>query len=151
MGAFWAVLGIVVLAAGFLDVFLTALNYDESGFLAIRLCTLQWRCLRVITRRLSRQWRSAALRQVTGLNIILSIVIWLGSIILGYGLIYYSQMFGANFQYDGRGLSTPIRNYGDVLRSRVIPANACCFLSLVRSACRSRRVNVHLNGFAARW
>jgi hypothetical protein len=34
MHAFWVILGIVVLGIGFLDVFLTILNYDESGFLA---------------------------------------------------------------------------------------------------------------------
>jgi hypothetical protein len=49
------------------------------------------------------------------------------------------------------GLSTVIRNYGDVLRRRNLLAEACRFLSLARSTCRSRRVNVHLNGLAARW
>jgi hypothetical protein len=48
-------------------------------------------------------------------------------------------------------LSTLIRNYGDVLRWRNFLALACCFLSLARSAWRSRRVKVHLNGLAARW
>jgi hypothetical protein len=49
------------------------------------------------------------------------------------------------------GLSTVIRNYGDVLRRRNLLAEACRFSSLARSTCRSRRVNVHLNGLAARW
>jgi hypothetical protein len=104
MHAFWAVLGIVVLGLGLVDVFLTALNYDESGFLATRLCALQWRCVRSIIRRLPRWWRPAALRQVTGLNIMLSMTIWLGTVVVGYGLIYYSQMYGANFHYDGRNI-----------------------------------------------
>ena len=36
-------------------------------------------------------------------------------------------------------LGTLIRNYGDALRSRVIPVKSCCFLSLERSAWRSWR------------
>ena len=104
MQAFWAALGVVVLMVGLLDVFLTALNYDESGFFAIRLCVLQWRCLRCITRRLPRRWRPVALRQVTGLNIVLNLMTWLVAVIVGYGLIYYGQMSGTNFGYDGRGL-----------------------------------------------
>ena len=50
-----------------------------------------------------------------------------------------------------RWLSTLIRNYGDVLRCRNLRALVRRFLSLARSACRSRRVKVHLNGLAARW
>ncbi len=73
--------GIVVL--GLLDVFLTALNYAESGFLATRLCALQWRLLRSVTRRLSRPWRPIALRQVAGLQIMLSVVTWLGFVVVG--------------------------------------------------------------------
>ena len=104
MHAFWIALGIAVLVVGLLDVFLTALNYDEAGFLATRICRLQWSGLRSITRRLSRRWRPFALRQVTGLQIILSVATWLGCVIFGFGFIYYGLMEGTNFQYDGRGL-----------------------------------------------
>jgi hypothetical protein len=48
-------------------------------------------------------------------------------------------------------MRTLIRNYGDVLRCRNLRALARRFLSLARSACRSRRVKVHLNGLAALW
>lgn len=105
LSSFWVALGIVVLIAGLLDVFLTALNYDEAGFLASRLCALQWRGLRGITRRLSRRWRPAVLRQTTGLNIMLNVLTWLGCVVVGFGLIYYGLMFGTNFQYDGRDLA----------------------------------------------
>lgn len=104
MQAFWAVLGIVVLGFGLVDVFLTALDYDEAGFLATRLCALQWRCLRRIIRRLPRRWRAAALRQVTGLNILLNMTVWMGSVVIGYALIYYGEMVGSNFRYDGQDL-----------------------------------------------
>ena len=95
------VLGIVVLGATLVDVFLTALNYDESGFLAGPLTALQWKVLRSGTRRVSRRWRPTALRQVTGLQIMTSVVTWIGGTILGYGLIYYGAMHGDNFLYSG--------------------------------------------------
>jgi hypothetical protein len=100
----WIILGVVVLAVAFFDVFLVVLNYDETGFLATRLCRLQWYCLRSVTRRLSRRWRPFALRQVMGLNILLSVSVWLGFVVVGFGLIYYGMMVGANFLYDGRGV-----------------------------------------------
>jgi hypothetical protein len=34
MHALWVALGIIILGLGLLDLFLTALNYDEAGFLA---------------------------------------------------------------------------------------------------------------------
>lgn len=95
------VLGIVVLGATLIDVFLTALNYDESGFIAGPLTALQWKVLRAGTRRLNRRWRPTALRQVTGLQIMASVVTWIGGTILGYGLIYYGSMHGDNFVYSG--------------------------------------------------
>jgi len=104
MRAIWVILGAFVLAVAFVDVFLVVLNYDESGFLATRLCRWQWYCLRGVTRRLSRRRRPFILRQVTGLNILLIVTIWLGFIVIGFGLIYYGLMAGTNFEYDGRGV-----------------------------------------------
>jgi hypothetical protein len=100
----WVILGVLVLLVGFVDVFLVVLNYDETGFLATRICRWQWYCLRSVTRRLSRRWRPLALRQVTGLNILLSVTIWLGFVVIGFGFIYYGLMVGANFDYGGRGV-----------------------------------------------
>jgi hypothetical protein len=104
MHALWITLGAAVLLVAFVDVFLVVLNYEESGFLATRLCRLQWYCLRCVTRRLSPRWRPFALRQVTGLNILLSVSIWLGFVVVGFGFIYYGLMVGANFEYDGNGV-----------------------------------------------
>gem|GEM_PF-1485670 len=97
MGGWWVVLGLVVLLGTLLDVFLTALNYDESGFLAGRVSRWQWRLLRVVTRRLPRRWRPAALRQVTGLQVVVVIVVWLCGVIWGFGLIYYGLMTRSAF------------------------------------------------------
>ncbi len=104
MRAACAGLGIIVLGTGLVDVFLTTLNYDGAGFIAIRLCGLQWHCFRVFARRLPRRWRMPALRQVIGLIILLNMSFWLGTVVVGYGLIYYSEMHGMNFQYSGQNL-----------------------------------------------
>jgi hypothetical protein len=104
MHAFWIILGTAVSIVAFVDIFLVVLNYDETGFLATRLCRLQWYSLRTVTRHLSRRWRPFALRQVTGLNVLLSVTVWLGCVVVGFGFIYYGLMVGANFEYDGRGV-----------------------------------------------
>jgi len=108
MHAFWITLGTALLIVAFVDIFLVVLNYDETGFLATRLCRLQWYCLRSVTRQLSRRWRPFALRQVTGLNVLLSVMVWLGFVIVGFGFIYYGLMVGANFEYEGRGVGAGI-------------------------------------------
>jgi hypothetical protein len=108
MHQFWIILGTLVLIVAFIDVFLVVLNYDETGFLATRLCRLQWYCLRNVTRHLSRRWRPFALRQVTGLNVFLCVAVWLGCVVVGFGFIYYGLMTGANFAYDGRGVGAGI-------------------------------------------
>jgi hypothetical protein len=104
MHGFWLILGTVVLLVACVDVFLVVLNYDETGFLATRLCRWQWYCVRSVTRHLSRRWRPFALRQVTGLNVLLSVAVWLGLVVVGFGFIYYGLMNGSNFDYDGRGM-----------------------------------------------
>jgi hypothetical protein len=106
MHQFWIILGAAILLVAFVDVFLVVLNYDETGFLATRLCRLQWYCLRSVTRHLSRRWRPFALRQVTGLNVLLSVTVWLGCVVVGFGFIYYGLMVGENFEYEGRGVGS---------------------------------------------
>ncbi|WP_122817842.1 FUSC family protein [Nocardioides pantholopis] len=103
MDSVWLVLGIVVLLATLLDVFLTALNYDEAGFLAGPVARLQWHTVRRVTRRLPRRWRPVALRQVTGLQIIVIVAVWLFGVILGYGLIYRGLMSPTSFSVSGTG------------------------------------------------
>ena len=97
MESLWLILGIVVLASTLIDVFLTALNFDESGFLGDRVAAGQWHLLRRVTRRLPRRWRPVALRQVTGLQVVATIAVWVCGTILGYGLIYYAKMSPQSF------------------------------------------------------
>ncbi|MCL3819297.1 potassium channel family protein [Aeromicrobium wangtongii] len=101
MEAFWVVLGIAVLVLTLMDVFLTVLNYDEAGFMAGRLASWQWRVVRRVTPRLPRRWRPLVLREVTGLQVMITIVAWVSITILGYALICYGSMQGTNFKYTG--------------------------------------------------
>ncbi len=110
MRELWITGGIAVLSAAFIDVFLVVLNYDESGFLATRLCRLQWYCLRTFFRRLSQPCRRFALRQVIGMNVLLSVTVWLGCIVFGFGFLYYGLMRGTNFEYDGQGMGAGLFN-----------------------------------------
>jgi uncharacterized membrane protein YccC len=98
---FWIGLGVAILALTLLDVFLTALNYDEAGFLAGRLASWQWRVVRRITRRLPRGRRPFVLRQVTGLQVMITVAAWILGTIAGYGFIYLGQMKGDSFKYSG--------------------------------------------------
>lgn len=106
----WVVLGLVVLGGTLLDVFLTALNYDESGFVSGRVSALQWRAARQVTRRLPRRWRPVALRQVTGLQIVVLVAVWLFGVILGFGLVYYGQM--SRRAFSGSGPDAPLDLFG---------------------------------------
>ncbi|WP_262851042.1 FUSC family protein [Mumia quercus] len=103
MDIVWIALGAVILGATLLDVFLTALNYDEAGIFSGAATRWQWRILRRITRRLSRRWRPVGLRQVTGIQIITVIVLWVFGIITGFGLIYYGLMSRSSFSVSGEG------------------------------------------------
>lgn len=95
------VLGIAVLGLTLADVFLTALNYDEAGYIAGRVAAWQWSLTRRVTRRISRRWRPVVLRQITGLQVMMTVFVWVGGVILGYGLIYLGSMQGKAFLYDG--------------------------------------------------
>ncbi|MBC2933073.1 FUSC family protein [Nocardioides sp. zg-1228] len=105
METVWLVLGAAVLAATLADVFLTVLNYDEAGFLSGPVARGQWHLLRRVTRRLPRRWRPYALRQVTGLQVVIGILVWVFGVILGFGLIYRGLMTPTSFSVSGRGSS----------------------------------------------
>lgn len=108
MESLWIVLGILVLAATLLDIFLTVFNYDEAGLFVHRIVRWEWLVLRAVTRRIRRRWRPVALRQVTGLLILATILWWVSGIILGFSFIYY----GAMLIDDGFQISTGVsRDY----------------------------------------
>ncbi|MCR2812521.1 FUSC family protein [Microbacterium sp. zg.Y1090] len=98
MEVVWIVLGIVVLAATLLDVFLSVLNYDEAGLFVHRVVRWEWVLIRAGTRRIRRRWRPVVLRQVTGLLIVSSILWWVTGIILGFSFIYYGAMLAGDLQ-----------------------------------------------------
>lgn len=94
-------LGIIILALTLLDIFLTALDYDDAGFLTRAVTAWVWHAIRRITRKMSRGRRPAVLRQVTGIQIVVTVGMWVGGTILGYALIYLGMMSGQGFLYNG--------------------------------------------------
>lgn len=93
--------GIIILGMTLLDLFLTALNYDEAGFLHQPVAAWVWRVIRRVTRRMSRRRRPVVLRQVTGIQIVVIVGIWVGGSIVGYAFIYLGMMSGQGFLHDG--------------------------------------------------
>ena len=98
MDVVWIVLGALILGLALLDAFLAVLNYDEEGILVNRLVRWQWLALRAITRHVSRRWRAFVLRQVTGVLILTTILLWIGSVILGFAFIYLGLIGFGRFQ-----------------------------------------------------
>ncbi|MGI9206711.1 MAG: potassium channel family protein, partial [Rhodococcus sp. (in: high G+C Gram-positive bacteria)] len=94
-------LGIIILGLTLLDVFLTALNYDDAGFLTRAVTSWVWRVIRRVTRKMSRGRRPAVLRQVTGIQLIVTVGMWVGGTILGYAFIYVGMMREQDFLYNG--------------------------------------------------
>ena len=103
MDTVWLLLGVVVLGATLLDVFLTALGFGGSGPLSELAMRLQWRALRRVTRRLPRSWRPMALRQVTGAQVVAVVLLWVGGTTLGYALVYLGLMTPTSFTVAGPG------------------------------------------------
>lgn len=106
MSTFWIVFGVVLILLGLLDLFLSALNYDESGLLSLRLQALLWLGLRALFRRLPERWRAVGRAQVVGMQILLSLIIWVGLEILGFGFVYFGLMHGqaAAFKFSGSNI-----------------------------------------------
>ena len=103
MDTVWVLLGVVVLGATLLDAFVTALGFGGSGVLSGVLMRVQWRALRHVTRRLPRRWRPVALRQVTGVQVVAVVLLWVGGTILGFGLVYLGLTTATSFSVSGGG------------------------------------------------
>ena len=89
MDVVWIVLGSTLLLITLLDTFLAVLNYDEAGLFVNRIVRWQWTVMRLVTRRISPRLRPIALRQVTGVVILSTILLWISGMILGFALIYF--------------------------------------------------------------
>lgn len=101
MKSLWIIPGIILIVVGWLDLFLSALNYNQSGFVTLRLQEVQWRVLRAIFRGLPASWLGFARAQVIGLQFVLNLVVWVGLEIVGFGLLYYGLMTGHDFMFSG--------------------------------------------------
>lgn len=101
MNWFWVILGIILIGAGLLDLFLSALDYDDSGIITAWAQKLLWYVLRGFLRRLPIAWRKFGQAQILGLQIVVSLIVWVGLEIVGFGFVYYGLMYGHNFSFSG--------------------------------------------------
>ena len=101
MNWFWIGLGIVLICAGLLDLFLSALNYDESGMITLRLQEWLWLALRAVFRRLPQRWNRIGRAQVVGLQVVMNFIAWVALVTIGFGFIYYGLMYDHTFTFSG--------------------------------------------------
>lgn len=97
----WIIPGGVIAGLGLLDLFLSSLDYDESGLVSRYIERLLWRALRPIIRRLPKSWRGTGRGQVLGLEIVIALLVWVGMVIVGFGFVYYGLMHSHNFKFSG--------------------------------------------------
>lgn len=84
----WIVAGIALILVTTADVFMTVLYYDDVGFLSRRLYRGLWSVIRTAFKRAPERRRQNGLALGVPLMIVLTLVMWLGLIVLGFGLLY---------------------------------------------------------------
>lgn len=126
MDAVWIALGTALIVAGFVDVMVTVLFYDEAGLLSTRLYRWNWALVRVATRPLPARIRSFWLSLGIPLMVLGTLVMWLGLLIAGFALLYLVGMDRGAFDLRAglepsfvralylSGVSMSTLGYGDV-------------------------------------
>jgi hypothetical protein len=96
--------GLITIAAGLIDIFVTVLHYEGNGLLSSRVTRVGWSLGRRLTLRLlpGREY----VLSVGGPSLILAtIVTWVGLGWIGFALVYASGLDWALVAVDGRALS----------------------------------------------
>jgi hypothetical protein len=91
------VLGVLLVAAGLVDVFLAVLQHDAVGFFTPRLYRWCWRLVRGVTQPLPKGLRETVRSLAAPAMVVLTIAVWLGAQALGFALIYYPGVLGHGF------------------------------------------------------
>lgn len=87
-----AVVGVLLIVVGLIDVFLTVLNYDGFSFIAGRVYRAGWAAARFVTRPLPARARSAVLSIAAPAMLPLTVAIWISLEIVGFALVYQPAM-----------------------------------------------------------
>ncbi|HYN99393.1 MAG TPA: potassium channel family protein [Actinomycetota bacterium] len=99
MDAIWIVAGILLIAAGVLDLFMTVLYYDAAGPLSLRLYRLTWGICRRIASRVPPRHTAFALSLGVPLMVLGSLILWIALQVLGFAAIYYVGLHGGAFRF----------------------------------------------------
>jgi Ion channel len=97
MDLVWTLLGVAVILVGLVDVFFAVLQHDAIGFLTPKLYRWSWVVARTLTEPLPTGLRSSLRSLVAPSMVLFTLVVWLGTQLVGYALVYYPGMLGGEF------------------------------------------------------
>jgi hypothetical protein len=105
-------IGVSLVLAGIIDVFLTVLHPDGFGFLSSRLYSALFNSVRLLTRPLPRRFGALGLSLAAPLMVPVTITVWIVLVLVGYAFVYYAGMAGGSFNFSNPGLEP---SFGEAL------------------------------------
>ena len=97
MDLVWTLLGLAVILLGLVDVFFAVLQHDAIGFLTPKLYRWSWVVARTVTHPLPTRLRSSIRALAAPGMVLLTLVVWLGTQLVGYALVYYPGVLDNEF------------------------------------------------------
>ncbi|HWC12537.1 MAG TPA: potassium channel family protein [Acidimicrobiales bacterium] len=93
----WTLLGIAIILVGLVDVFFAVLQHDAIGFLTPKLYRWSWVAVRTVTGRLPTRLRSSARSLAAPAMVALTLLVWLGTQLVGFAVLYYPGLLDDRF------------------------------------------------------
>lgn len=90
--------GVLLVVAGIIDLFMTVLYYDEAGALSTRMYRFVWAFLRRVSARVPHRFTSFVLSLGVPVMVLASVLIWIALQVLGFAAIYLVGLRGDSFQ-----------------------------------------------------
>ncbi len=97
MDAAWTLLGLTVILVGLVDVFFAVLQHDAVGFLTPKLYRWSWVAVRTLTQPLPTRLRSSVRSLAAPGMVLMTLVVWLGTQLVGFALLYYPGILNDEF------------------------------------------------------
>lgn len=99
MDAVWIIAGIVLIALGVADLFMTVLYYDAAGLLSLRLYRVVWAICRWLAAKVPQKHQAFVLSLGVPLMVLGSLVLWIALQVFGFAAIYYVGMHRGSFRF----------------------------------------------------